>query len=89
VDSVDAVLNLETETMRKAASISSIIVFFAMAIIGMASGTPPFTCSLRALAGAAIAFLLVRVAGRIVVRILVDALMGSLASTSEEKDRSP
>jgi hypothetical protein len=75
--------------MNKAAYILAILVFFAMAIIGVACGTSPFTCSLRALAGAAIAFLLVRVAGRIVVKILVDALMGSLASTSEERDRSP
>jgi hypothetical protein len=73
--------------MRRAASISAVIAFFAMAIIGAASGTPLFTCALRAIAGAAITYLLMRVAGRIIVAVLVEAIVGSPPSTSEEKDR--
>jgi hypothetical protein len=73
--------------MRRAASISAIIVFFGMAIIGSVCGTPPFTCGIRAIVGAAITYLLMRVAGRIIVAMLVDAIVGAPPQTSEEKDR--
>jgi hypothetical protein len=73
--------------MKRAASISAVIAFFAMAIIGTVSGTPPFTVALRAIAGAAITYLLMRVAGRIIVAMLVDAIVGAPPQTSEEKDR--
>jgi len=73
--------------MRRAAAILAVVAFFGMAVIGAASGAPPFTCAVRALAGAAITYVLMRVAGRIVVNILVDAIVGSVPPPSEEKDR--
>jgi len=52
--------------------------FFALAIVGWFSDVPPLTCALRALAGAAAMYVVVRVAGRIVMNIMVDAVMRSL-----------
>jgi uncharacterized membrane protein len=72
--------------MNRAASISAVVAFFGMALIGAVSGATPFTCALRALAGAAIMYVFMRVAGRVVVAILVEALVGRPPASPEEKD---
>jgi len=52
----------------------AVVVLLAMAGIGLASGVPPWVASLRALVGAAVAYALVLIAGRVAVRVLVDLL---------------
>jgi len=52
----------------------AVVVLLAMAAIGLASGVPPWIASVRALVGAAVAYALVLIAGRVAVRVLVDLL---------------
>ena len=46
-----------------------------MALVGWACGVPNFTCGLRALGGAAMLFVFVRKAGRIVANILAETIV--------------
>ena len=46
-----------------------------MALVGWASNVPNFTCGLRALAGAAVLFVLVKTVGRIVANIVARAIV--------------
>ena len=53
----------------------AVLLFFIMAAVGWGCGLSPGTCSARALLGACAAYLLVRTAGQLVVRVLISALV--------------
>jgi len=57
-----------------------------MAIVGWFSGLDAFVCGMRAAAGAAGMFVLVRFAGKAVLSILVDAALKGRARESERQD---
>lgn len=59
--------------MRRYAVTAAAATLFILAAIGWLSEVPPFECAYRAAAGAAVAFVLVRWAGSLVLSILVDA----------------
>ncbi|MFP3936923.1 MAG: hypothetical protein ACLFVW_01185 [Phycisphaerae bacterium] len=59
--------------MRQASVIMAVIGFFVVALVGTISGVEPHVCSLRALAGAAVMYILARVCGGLVVRVVADA----------------
>ena len=59
--------------MKQLAKTAAAIGFFGLAFVGWSTGVPVFICGLRALAGAAALYVLVRLAGAAVVRIVVDA----------------
>jgi hypothetical protein len=65
--------------MRPTAFKFAAVGFFALAIIGMAHGVSPFTCALRALAGAAVIFVLVLVVGRVMLNVIVDGMLESMS----------
>jgi hypothetical protein len=65
---------------------AAVAVFFLMAFVGWASGVPPFVTGMRALAGAAIMFVLVRIAGKMAVNILVDAMIKDAAKGSKARN---
>lgn len=73
--------------MRRIALLIAVIGFLALAIVGMASGVPPFTCALRALGGAAVLFVLAMGVGRLVLSVLVDAVMSRGRLLHNEKDQ--
>jgi len=60
--------------MRRLATTAAVFTLLALAAIGLASGVPPLTCSLRALAGALVAYALTTLAGRMTIRALVSAI---------------
>jgi hypothetical protein len=60
--------------MRRIATTAAVVALLVLAAIGLASGVPPFVVSLRALVGAAVTYVLVTIAGRVLVRILVDLM---------------
>ena len=65
-----------TRTAVRRISLSiAVAAFFIMAIVGCLSGVEPFTCALRALAGAVVLYVLAKMAGRIVLRMMADAIM--------------
>ena len=53
------------------------IVFFALAIVGWASGVAPLLCGLRALAGAVAIYVMSIFVDRIVIRILAEPSSGT------------
>jgi len=72
--------------MRRLAATVAILGFLALAAIGLASGVPTLHCALRALGGAAVLYVVTGMAGRLVIRIMVDALING-ASTDSTSDR--
>jgi hypothetical protein len=61
--------------MRRFSVIVAGIAFFALAGVGAVCGASPLSCALRAVAGAAVLYVLARVAGRVFVGIIVDAIV--------------
>ncbi len=63
--------------MRKVAKLAAIIGFFVLAFVGWCSGVPVFICGLRAIAGAAVLYFVISLAGTMAIRIIVDAAIST------------
>ena len=55
----------------------AVLVFFAMAIAGCLCKCSPAVCAARALGGAVVMYWVVQLAGRLVIKILIDAMVDS------------
>ncbi|MCE5186607.1 MAG: hypothetical protein LLF76_10830 [Planctomycetaceae bacterium] len=53
----------------------AVLLFFIMAVVGWACGLEPASCASRAIAGAAAIYVVIRIAGQMVVRILIGSLV--------------
>ena len=62
------------KTLRTIAVQLAALLFFVMALTGWLYGHAPVVCAQRAFIGAAALYLLVRIAGNLAVRILVEAM---------------
>ncbi len=60
--------------IRQIAVCLAVLLFFLMAAAGWLSGHEPAVCTQRALVGAVVLYLATRVAGNLVMRILVQAM---------------
>jgi len=69
----------------------AVLGFFVLAGVGWFSGVAPFLCGIRALIGAAVLYVLARIAGRVLVHIMADAMLrgsaGGKGSTNESGER--
>jgi len=74
--------------MRTTAVTTGVVAFFVLAGVGAASGVPPMVCGMRALVGAGVAYILTSVAGRVVIRILVDLMTGRGNPTNPSEERT-
>ena len=74
--------------MRRIATNAGVVAFFLLAAVGLASGVPPFVCSLRALVGAGVTYGLVTIAGLVAVCVLVDLLRSRPHPTHAPKEPS-
>lgn len=63
--------------MGRAALSVAVAGFLVLAVVGTCAGVSPFVCSQRALVGAAVLYVLVKVAGRMVLSMAVDTLLGT------------
>ncbi len=72
--------------MRQWAISVAAVGFFGLAAVGWLCGQPPLICALRAAAGAVVLYVVVRVATRLALNILVDAVMRR--SGKDNKDTS-
>ena len=52
----------------------AVVLFFVMGLVGWMSGHEPAVCAWRAFVGAFIIYLTLRVAGNLVVRMLLEAM---------------
>ena len=64
------------EAKVKSISISlAVVLFFVMAVVGYISNQSVAVSSYRAFIGAVITYLLISIAGKVVIRIVVDAMI--------------
>ena len=75
-------------TVKRTATIASVMSFFVLALVGWFSNVPTFTCGVRALMGAAVVYVLVTIASRILIRIAVDTMISSAARGSGTEETS-
>jgi len=75
-----------TKTIRSVAVYFAVMIFFLMSLVGWFSGCSPATCCNRALTGGVITYLAVSWAGRIVLKIMLDALISNRARKAAGKD---
>ena len=71
--------------MRRFAVTVAILAFLGLAAVGMVAGVPTLDCALRALGGAAVLYVVVSAAGRLVINIMVDAVISSAADKARER----
>ena len=57
-----------------------------LALVGSACGVDPLVCGLRAVAGAAVLYVMTRLAGRIVLGIAADAFVRSRLNKEANRD---
>ena len=70
--------------MRNIALIVSVVTFFAMALVGTASGQTVFSCSMRALMGAIVSYVAASIALKLAVDVMVKAVVESGEVTEED-----
>jgi len=63
----------------------SVLLFFIMALTGWLYGQEPVVCAWRAMIGATALYLVVRIAGNLVVRMLLEAMAQDQARRREQK----
>lgn len=74
--------------MRRTGVMMAVLSFFVLAIVGWASGVTPFVCAVRALIGAVVAYVLTRIAERVVIRIMADAMLRGPAEDKGSGDET-
>lgn len=72
--------------MRRTATTAAVFAFIVLAIVGTVSDVPPFVCSMRALAGAGVMYVLVTVAGRVAISILASVIRSGPPRGTQVKD---
>jgi len=72
--------------VRRISGTIAIVVFFVLAAIGTACGVRPLRCGLRALAGAAVLYVAVTLAGEVLIRIFADAATRALINKTRRDD---
>lgn len=65
---------------RRIAVTVAIVGFFALAAVGWVSGLSVYACATRALVGAGVLFVLVRLVSRVLLRIVADAIIRNAAA---------
>ena len=73
--------------MRRYSIFIAVAGFFVLAAVGHVSGVPPFVSGLRALAGAAVLFVMIQIAGKAVLGIFVDAVLRSREAEEPARER--
>jgi hypothetical protein len=66
---------------------AGVLLFFVMAVVGWCCGLQPETCASRALAGAAAVYFVVKLAGKLVIQVLVGALVEDQIRRKQSKEQ--
>ncbi len=70
--------------MRNLALTVSVVTFFAMALVGMASGQTVFSCAVRAICGAIVSYVAASMALKLAVDVMVKAVVESGEAPTED-----
>jgi hypothetical protein len=76
------------KTIRNVARRSAIAVFFVMALMGWFCRQEPAVCAWRGVLGAAAMYLVVRIAGAIIVSVLIDAMAQNESQKIQQGDKT-
>lgn len=68
---------MNPRNVKKLAGVAAIMTFFATVIAGIAVENPVFTCALRAIIAAGVMYTIALIAGRVVLRIIVEEMVSS------------
>jgi len=63
--------------LKKLAGVAAIVTFFATVFAGVTTQNPVFTCALRAILAAGVMYAIVLIAGRLILRIIVEEMVSS------------
>jgi len=77
-----------TRTIRSIAVYFAVMIFFVMSLVGFSCGLSPATCASRALTGAIITYIAVLCAGKIILRIIINAIIDSKLTQTPKRDNS-
>lgn len=72
--------------MKQFTVTAAIIAFFALALIGWASGLSMFQCGIRAVAGSVVIYLLATLAIRMVISVMVDTIVAEKSQQREAEE---
>ncbi len=73
--------------MKRVALSIAVMGFFVLALVGWLGGCTMFTCGVRALIGAGVIFLIVRIAFKLLVGVIADTMVKARMSRDEESER--
>lgn len=73
--------------MKRYALIISVFGFFVLAGVGCLNDVPPMACAIRAVIGAVGLFIMVQVAGKIILGILVEAIVRGHSAAGPGRSR--
>ena len=71
--------------MRRLAIMAAVISFFCLAAVGSLCEVPPFACAIRALVGAVVVFVLIKIVGGVFINIMVDTVVKNSSSNDKAK----
>ena len=74
-------------SVRSAAVQMAVLVFFAMAIAGWLWRCSPGACAARAFGGAVAMYIVVMIAGRLVVKIIIHAMVDNQMRKQAERNK--
>lgn len=68
---------MNVRNAKKLAGVAAIMTFFATVFVGVTVENPVFTCALRAIIAAGVMYAIVLIAGRLILRIIVEEIISS------------
>jgi len=74
------------QALRRIAVSVAVAGFFGLALVSWLSGLEPLDCSIRAVVGAAVLFVVVTIAGKLALSVIVSAVIQNSQRRSSMKD---
>ena len=68
---------MAAKNLKKLAGVMAVVTFFATVLVGVAGDNPVLTCSARAIGAALAMYVVVWVAGKVVLRIIMEEIVAS------------
>lgn len=75
--------------MKQLAATFAIICFFILAFVGWAKDVPVFICGMRAVVGAVVMYVVIKLAGETAITIIVSTVTGSDVSQDQTRENRP
>ena len=77
---------MNPRNVKKLAGVAAIMTLLATVWVGVTAENPVFTCALRAIVAAGVMYAIVLIAGRVVLRIIVEEMVSSRIRRQRSSD---